>query len=313
MMKKILLVLLFVVSVFAGENESIKHIELTKDQGSSWLYDKKSYSIRDQVLRGVKIKQKKEKLILKFLCDVKQLITNKEAKKLSIKPYSITALEVSTNERVLLDVRLKNLYKEGLGFISLELAKHQNEKDLTIQFTDNYNHTTLYHIDISNYPSNAIGNVKKDIEIVDYGNLYPKAWKATDIATAVKEIFGKKMEAKVREQYINLNKDTNLYQDQQGTHIKVKNSEDSSALYIFSTTTKSDTVLSIMVHIPDKDVKLKSLTSSFNIPSWKDGEILVIGKDKKGKLHMSQLLYIKSLVGHGNTEGPGTFEVKLDK
>ncbi len=308
-MKKVFLVLLFIISLFAkSEHENIKSIELTKSQGSSWIYEKDFYPLRDQVLHGLKIKQKKEKLLVKFNCGTVQ-VDNRYAKILSVEPYSITSLVVSTNKRVLLDIRLKNLYKRGLGVIGLELDKHPNEKHLTFRFTDDHNHVTLYGVDISRNPS----TIKRDYTTTDYENLNPEAWKITNITIASKEIFGDDIAKKVKELYKDLKRNNARSADEQGTFVVVENSKKISKLAILSTTTKSQNVLAVMVHIPDKDVHFLNLTTSFNIPSWKDGEILVIGEDKKGRLHMSQLLHINSLVGHGNAEGPGIFKTKLDK
>ncbi len=301
-MRKILLVLLFMISVFGNEKNST-HIKLLNFKGSSWQYNKSVLPHRDQILGGLKIKQKKQNLLLKFYCNA--VCTDKE--------YCIESVDVFTNQRVLLNIQLKNPSKRELGTIGLKFKKYSNEKKVMLRFKDDHNHVTLYSADISHYQSSIKNNFKKRSKILVDKKLYIHENKQTDIFSMVEKLFGNKMAIKTRSQYMNSGLYKVIYADKQGLYIIVNDSKKYSLLAIFSTTVKSNNILSIIVYIPDKDVHFLNYTNSFNIPSWKDGEILVVGEDKTGELHMSQFLHIKSLEGHGNTEEPSTFKIKLDK
>lgn len=310
-MKKTLLVLLFVFSLFADNSdkrshaintENIKRIDITKGVDSSaWQhYQDSNYSIRDKVLTNYNITPDKGFLNFRFSYKLSTL-DDKKAKELHTQAYYITHIAVSTDKRVLLNVSMTDLYKRPGGIISLRLSNDQNEKTLTIKITDSNNYTTEYYANISCYTGSQIGDPLelgrlKNKDITDHRRQYPQAWEASDIVSAVEALYGKDMAKKVQEHYRNMDQKSFQCTTDGGVGASVDTNinEKLSSLAVFSNTTNKKALVSI-IDVLDLNVSVLGFASIIRIPVRQNGEIMVVGKDREGVLHMSQLMHCNAV------------------
>lgn len=310
-MKKIVLVLLFAFSVFADNSdkrnttintENIKRIDITRGaDNSAWRsYQDSNYSVRDKVIEEYKIKPKNN--LLTFLFSYRpSTVDDTKAKELHIQAYYITHITVSTDKRLLLDASMSDLNRRHGGIIGLQLS-NDHEKTLTIRITDSNNYTTEHYVNISSYTCNQnrhplIVNQLKNRGIIDYRRQYPQAWEATNIARAVEALYGKDMAKKVQERYRDVNKESFQCSSDAGVGVSVDttSNEQLSSLAIFSTTTNKKRSLVSIVDVLNLNVSVPKFASFIAIPVSQDGEIMVIGKDREGILHMSQLIHCKAV------------------
>lgn len=317
-MKTIILVILMTILSYAQDSDTNdKLIDVTRGgDNSAWKrYQNTNYSVRDKVIARLKIKKKQGFLHLKFW--IKPFAVDvKKAKKLNIKPYYITHITVNTEKRVLLDSSISDLNQKFGGWMYLKLLHNQGEKSVTIKVTDSNDYTTEYYSDISNYRSKegnstSIYNKIEYKEMVDYRTKYPKAWKATNITSAVEILYGKNMAKKVQKLYKGMNKNSfNFLADGAlGVRVDITTDKKYSSFAIFSTTTDKKRVLVSIIDIPDRDVILKNAKTFIPVPVRRDGEILVVAKDREDVLHISKLYHIRAVT---STEEEVILKVELD-
>ena len=327
-MKKILLLLMLAFSLFADNSdkrslttnaENIKRIDISQGVGNSaWQrqrYQDSNYSIRDRVLVEYLIIPKDNFLIFQFIHN-HSTVDDKKAKELHTQAYYITHITVSSDKRVLLNASMSDLNIRYGGGIKLKLLNNQKEKYLTVRLTDSNNYTTEYYLDISRYTEYKADNPRildqqKDNKIIDYHKQYPKAWEAIDIQSAVEVLYGEDMAKKVKERYRDV--DQELFQcynnNGVGVLIDTTNNEELSSLAIFSTTTNKKRTLVSIVDVPDLNVSVKKFAGFIQIPVQQDGETMVVGKDRNGMLHMSQLLRCKAT---NSADEPSSLIFKLN-